>query len=332
MRPWLGAIVAVSLLIGGMAITWSALPDNAIRVKRRVVAESPSRDEPAAVPIDPAQDLMEAAQYADAKLLESLLARGVDRKTLNRALFVAARSEPLVLGASGQQELDLLHAATVRLLLSRGASVRARDEDGTAPLAVAARKGETAVVKLLIEKGAEIDARDNSGATALIAAACTCPIIDQPETDGSVELLLAGGANIEASDKEGRTALMAAAAWGRESIVKILLDRGAKIETKDKRGNTALLIAAEGGGYPTADAVKMLFARGANIKARNNHGETALMLAASNGGYEDIKIVEMLINRGADLQAKNSDGLTAIELAVAKKRDEIVLRLRSATR
>jgi len=76
----------------------------------------------------------------------------------------------------------------------------------------------------------------------------------------------------------------------------------------------------------------MLFARGANIKARNNHGETALMLAASNGGYEDIKIVEMLINRGADLQAKNSDGLTAIELAVAKKRDEIVLRLRSATR
>jgi len=70
------------------------------------------------------------------------------------------------------------------------------------------------------------------------------PIIDSPDTSGSVRLLLESGADIEAKDKGGRTALMAAAGWGRGWIIKILLDQGAHIEAKDNQGFTALLIAA----------------------------------------------------------------------------------------
>jgi ankyrin repeat protein len=296
--------------------------NSGIQAKREALAQSP----------EPPQTLMEAAQLGDVKGAETLLARAVDRRTLNEALLVAAESEPLIVGGvNAQNEAGLLYASTVRLLLSKGASVRARDENGSTALARASGHGETAVVKLLLEKGAEVEATDSTGTTALIAAACDCPIIDQPATDDSVRLLLGHGANIEASNNEGTTALMAAAGWGRASIAEILLDRGAKIDARDRQGNTALLISAKGSAYPTAEAVGILLARGADIEARNSNGDTALMLAASNGGFEDVKIVQMLLNRGADLQARDRQGRTAIDRAAAKKRGEIVLLLKSAS-
>lgn len=304
-----------------------------VQAKRAATTE-PQWDEGGASPAtrsNLSEALMEAAQAGDAKLVESLLARGADRKILNEALLVAARSEPLVIGgASGQEDIELLYAATARVLLEKGASIEARDEYGRTPLISAAGDGDTAVVKLLLEKSADIEATDTGGRTALIAAACNCPIVDMPDTDDSVRLLLDKGANIEAKDDQGGTALIAAAAWGRASILQILLAKGAQIEARDNHGNTALLISAAGGGYPTAEAVQMLLARGADIEARNNDGDTALMLAASNGGSEDVKIVKMLLNRGADVRTKDKRGRTALDVATGKDRTEIVSLLRAA--
>ena len=284
----------------------------------------------AAARTKPSQPLIEAAQFGDVKLVESLLVHGADRKTLNEALLVAARSEPLVLGAKGQKDIDLSYAAVAKLLLKKGANIEARDEYST-PLISAAGNGETASVSLLLEKGADIEAIGADGQTALIAAACMCPSVDMPETDDSVRLLLDKGANIEAKDKQGGTALLAAAGWGRASILEILLDRGANIEAADNEGNTALLISAKGSALPTADAVQVLLVKGADIEARNNNGESALMLAASNGGFEDVKIVKMLLNRGADVRAKDNRGRTALNIAAGKGRTEIVSLLRAAT-
>jgi ankyrin repeat protein len=287
---------------------------------------------PAAETTNTSQALLEAAQLGDAKLVKSLLARGADHKTLNEALLVAARSEPLTEGINGGEAKDagLPYAETARLLLEKGASVEARDEGGGTALIAAAGHGEADVVRLLLDKGADIEAKDNEGITALIAAACDCPIIDMPDTDDSVRLLLENGANIEAKDKRGYTALMAAAAWGRASILQILLDKGIQIEARDNHGNTALLIASSGGAYPKADAVQLLLARGADIEARNNDGDTALVLAASTRGYEDIKIVRTLLNRGADVRAKNKQGHAALDMAAEKGRSEIVSLLKAA--
>jgi ankyrin repeat protein len=271
---------------------------------------------------------LEAAQLGAANLVESQLARGVDRKTLNEALFVAARSESLVLGSN--DFLDRRYATVARLLLKKGAMIEARDVDGSTPLILAAGQGETRVVKLLLDKGADIEATDNSGGTALIAAACNCPIVDMPDTDDSVRMLLEKGANIEARDKQGFTALINAASWGRTSILKILLDKGALIDAKDNHGNTALLSASSGSGYPTAEAVQLLLAGGAEIGARNDNGDTALILAASNGGFEDTKIVKILLGKGADVGAQNNRGRTALDLAIEKGRAQIVSLLRAA--
>jgi ankyrin repeat protein len=275
-----------------------------------------------------AQTLSEAAETGDAELVKSWLAGGVDRKALNEALLAAAGSEPLVVNDQGA--FDLRYGEIARLLLEKGASIRARNAEGSTPLIVAANHGETAVVRLLLHKGAEIEAADNEGITALIAAACDCPIIDMPDTDDSVKLLLENGANIEAKDKQGRTALMFAAAWGRAWILQILLDKGARIDARDDQGNTALLLSVTGSALPMAEAVQLLLARGADIEASNNDGDTALILAASSRGYEDVKIVQMLLDHGADVLARNKQGHTALEMAARKGSPQVVALLRAA--
>ena len=59
----------------------------------------------------------------------------------------------------------------MRLLLEKGADVKATDRDGRTALIWAAQDGHEAVVRLLLEKGADVEAKDRDGRTALIWAA-----------------------------------------------------------------------------------------------------------------------------------------------------------------
>ena len=91
-------------------------------------------------------------------------------------------------------------------------------ETHTAPLHLAASRGDLAVVQFLLDKGARVDAEDKDGKNALILAA----------TKGyreMVELLLKRGANPTLSDTGGRTALFWALANGHKEIAEILRSR-----------------------------------------------------------------------------------------------------------
>ena len=137
--------------------------------------------------------------YAQSSRVETLLAEGVDRKTLHQALFYAATSQPVCIvksgGDSNFEKMELRYAETVRVILKYGASVEARGEQGT-PLIAAAQHGETAVVRLLLERGAAIEATSTYGSTALIAACCSCHSACPAPTLNVVKLLLDKGATL----------------------------------------------------------------------------------------------------------------------------------------
>ena len=62
------------------------------------------------------------------------------------------------------------HAATVKLLLDKGANINARDKHDYTPLIFAASQGHAEVVKILLERGADVTAKNDLGLTALGAA------------------------------------------------------------------------------------------------------------------------------------------------------------------
>jgi ankyrin repeat protein len=273
-----------------------------------------------------------AASGGNGPLVAWLLDGGISAEEKNEALFSAVRFRPAVVEYLKDANpmpgpIPPQYAVggdyVLNLLLSKGANVEARDEQGETPLIAAASHGGTNAVKMFLERGANPNARDNTGVTALIAAACVCAVIDMPDTANAMKLLLDNGAEIDAKTPEGYTALMSAAGAGRTNIVKLLLDRGALIEGKDATGETALMVAASGSAYPTIETTKLLLDKGGNIEARDAGGKTPLVLAASGNGFDRFPTVKRLLERGANVRAKDKHGDTALSLAKKNNQQDV---------
>ncbi|KAK6177685.1 hypothetical protein SNE40_015738 [Patella caerulea] len=76
------------------------------------------------------------------------------------------------------------HEEMVKLLLSKGADVKAETEDGWHPLHSACRWNSTSCAEILIQNGADINAVTHGGLTPLHLAA------SQPENRETIEMLL----------------------------------------------------------------------------------------------------------------------------------------------
>jgi len=155
-----------------------------------------------------------------------LLERGVDpdsRDTLGRTAL------HLVVAQSSGFDL-------ARLLLSRGAAVDIRDEQGMTPLLSAI----PACVRLLADKGADLSVRDNQGNSALHWAVYR----KSPEL---AELLTALGAPLDLQNNAGRTPLHLAVAAADQKMAQLLLKAGAKSDIADTGGITPQKLAEKSG-------------------------------------------------------------------------------------
>jgi ankyrin repeat protein len=104
-------------------------------------------------------------------------------------------------------------ASTVRLLLDRGADIRAaaRNQMKVQPLhaAVGARNADS--VALLLERGADVDARQQVGYTPLMGAAAA-------GRRDIIDLLLTSGANPSLLSEDGKTAADIAREHGHADV------------------------------------------------------------------------------------------------------------------
>ena len=132
------------------------------------------------------------------------------------------------------------------------------DEDHWTPLMYASRDQNNSMVNLLLTRGASINAKDKQGDTALIIAS------EQSKNSTVVTTLTHEGADVNARNIYGETALIKAAWEGDTNSISLLLNAGADInaEATETGGETALTQAVHMGH---ASAVKLLITRGASI-------------------------------------------------------------------
>ena len=281
---------------------------------------------------------------ADPRVVRELLAHGADPN--ERDGRGANALHALALHWDGDwsgRARDRRFLAVARLLLARGADVRAVSDHAGTPLHAAASTGFTAFGRLLIAAGASVDAVDKHGQTPLHAAA----------NNGHAEiaaLLLDHGAAVSARDAAGLTPLHALARgrhsyplrpeWGR--VVDLLVRRGGRLDAQDNLGRTPLFHAAgdaavarllivagagaAGVGPPGASPlhvavfrddrqlVKVLIAAGVKVDARDDGGRTALHWAAFMG--RSYELATLITVPGIDLDAVDKAGRTALSWAV----------------
>jgi ankyrin repeat protein len=211
--------------------------------------------------------------------------------------------------AANAQENDLFHAAykgdvtRAKELLSSGADVNARNQQGNTALFLAAYQGFPEVVNLLLDNKAEIDGKCMGGATPLLAAA-------QEGHKEVVAILVARGAKVNAkSDQGALTPLIAALHAGHPDVAEVLLAHGADALAKSSEGDSALLSSAYR-GYN--DLVELTLAKKADVNGRNSYGQTPLMAAVLGG---QTQTAEVLLAHGADVNGKDEDGATPLHLA-----------------
>lgn len=193
-------------------------------------------------------------------------------------------------------------AASVVVLLDRGADVNELAKDGSTPLMTAALYSNAAMMKLLLDRGAEPNGANAQGATALIYG------ITDPD---KVKLLLARGADAKAATRLGRTPLhVAAMIDGGYETVKLLLDKGAAADAPDENGVTPLIEAAA--AFDTR-AAALLLAKGADVRHADRSGRNPMISAVCTSSLPAVKL---LLAHGADPNAGNLFGISPLVLSI----------------
>jgi len=241
-----------------------------------------------------------AAQYGHLKVVESLIANGVEvNQKCNEG------QTPLYFAAENG------HVEVIKRLLANGANVDRARNGGVTPLLIAAENGHVEALETLLANGAAINRPNNKGETPLFIAI-------KKEQLQVIKMLLAKGADVNQANYIGETPLFMASQMDQLVIVKTLLANGANANQTNKAGETPLIIAAPNNFSEIIDA---LIAYGAEVNTANHDGETPLFLAALNS---HLKLVKMLLKHGARVNQARKDGMTPLFIAVVMEDIEII--------
>src|SRR4051812_47159880 len=296
-------LLGAALLAVGVSAQTPAPPDALFAAIRQGTAAEVERALKAgadanAVDADGVPALMAASLFGDARLLDVLLSHHADpnvkgpggttaliwavpdiqkiRTLLDHGAAVNARTETertaLLVAASYPRTSALL-----RLLLERGADLRAQDRGGATALSLAVRSADIDVVRFLVDRGLD------PAALALPERRAAFARWDRPTTDF---LMSKAAAPVDGL-------LEAAATWQPAALVARWIDLGADVNAAGaaQYRRTALMnaVASEAEG---ADTVRLLLEHGADPNARMTEGETPLDWATYKGDRAKIQVLE----------------------------------------
>jgi ankyrin repeat protein len=238
-------------------------------------------------------DWARVALFGSASQLRQLLDGGLDPNTKT----------------SGGTTLLMMAAPDVekvRLLIARGADVKARTASETDALTIAAAyRGTKESIQALLAAGAEarmppeIKVRNSP----LVFASMT-------GDPANVKLLLAAGAD-PAKAAGSNTPLTAALTFGYVDVARSLLDAGASAHVTESTGINLLHWAAI---TNRPQVIPLLVNAGVPVNTTDENGFTPLMYAATID-FGDTAVLQALLKAGADASIRNADGRTAGEQA-----------------
>ncbi|EAX99575.1 hypothetical protein TVAG_104560 [Trichomonas vaginalis G3] len=151
-------------------------------------------------------------------------------------------------------------SSLLEYLISKGADINAKTENGSTPLHYAAKEKCKEAAEILISNGADINAKDKDGWTPLHYPA-------RYNNKETAEILISNGADINAKTENGSTPLHYAAKGKCKETVEILISNGADINAKTENGSTPLHYAAKG---KCKETVEILIPNGADINAKTD--------------------------------------------------------------
>lgn len=172
-------------------------------------------------------------------VVELLIARGADLNTRDKNDM-----------APMDYALESANKELVKFLLEKKAAIDTKERYG-ARLHTAARLGRKSVAELLLSLGADVDAKDNDGKSPLDET--PAPQIDilggrhyTSQQTEMAEWLISRGADVNSKDKNGKQPLHWAASLGHKGVAEVILAHGGDPNAKDKDGKTPLELASQG--------------------------------------------------------------------------------------
>ncbi|KAH8146556.1 uncharacterized protein LAJ45_09502 [Morchella importuna] len=216
------------------------------------------------------------------------------------------RYTPLILAAIND------HESVVRVLLQRGADVRATTMWNETALHWASWAGHEGVAAALLEYGAPVEDLGSDAQTPLIEAA-------RENHKGLARILLKHGANVNAHNVDHDTPLNIAAQRGFQRMVALLLEHGADLTIKNHTRSP--LHAAAYMGHESI--VALLLDAGADIDEHLEHDGYNLLHTAilGDGG---LPLIQLLLDRGVQPTDTTATGQTAVSLAHTHKKHDLL--------
>jgi len=191
----------------------------------------------------------------------------------------------------------------IETMLSKGAEIDAKDDDGRTAYDIAASSGDLEAAEILLKHGASIT-NIHSAVAAGDIERVRAMLKENPEL-------------VHEGDRTTHTVkslLQKASYWGHKDILLLLMDSGADVLAWDGHYETALFHVASN------EIAEILLEKGSDACSKNISGATPLHYARSLG------IAQILVRYGADVNAIDNSGHTPLHYGPSREVAEFLVK------